>query len=443
MNVKKSNIDLKPSTKMNIFRAFRTNSATSYSSGHINNSNENDDKKIDIDENQHNDFIEGGRSTIRESNSLEFALPSYNDQPATETIMPLHSSLASIISDSHLPGPSQRRRRSMEHFKPNKATFVPHPARRRLSLNMHNFHNYTLAAQSENVERLMPEIEPYPKHTRRRSSIHAGFSSVVYSENEKVEEGGTSPTVSNQLHNSYNRHKSSRRLSLNSKITSFEREIDLDVFQIERGSIVDMKPAKHTNSDSSTGSSSGATSLKRQQENMGNFENDIILDKERCPNTPHPSLEYPLLYFLLKCLPQGVMVWIRNLYKIRWELSYPLQKRVPFSKFLRKIGIYLTWGELLLWIPFVLILIQGMMSSFVNPSVAQSGIVARLPLAICFLTANHNSLLTMLLGIPFERALKYHKVSGYCAFINGIFHTYIAFVVGDTETKEDGKSRCR
>jgi len=44
------------------------------------------------------------------------------------------------------------------------------------------------------------------------------------------------------------------------------------------------------------------------------------------------------------------------------------------------------------------------------------------------LTANHNSILTLLLGIPFERALKYHKISGYLAFINGIFHTYVAYV---------------
>jgi len=47
-----------------------------------------------------------------------------------------------------------------------------------------------------------------------------------------------------------------------------------------------------------------------------------------------------------------------------------------------------------------------------------------------FLTANHNSILNLLPGVPFEWALKYHKMSGYCAFINGIvFHTCNAFVV--------------
>jgi NADPH oxidase len=134
------------------------------------------------------------------------------------------------------------------------------------------------------------------------------------------------------------------------------------------------------------------------------------------------------------------MTWIRKLYTIRWELSYPLQRRLPLSKkILRKIGISLTWGEALLWAPFMIILIQGMLSSFVNPSVTESGLVARLPLVICFLTANHNSVLSLLLGIPFERALKYHKVSGYTAFINGIFHTYIAYVAALEEKSSNGK----
>jgi hypothetical protein len=152
--------------------------------------------------------------------------------------------------------------------------------------------------------------------------------------------------------------------------------------------------------------------------------------------TTHPSLEYPLLYFILKCLPDAFSRWIRNLYTVRWELSYPLQKRLPLSKkLLRKVGISLTWGEFLLWTPLIIVLVLGMLSSFVNPSVTNSGLVARLPLAICFLTANHNSFLTLLLGIPFERALKYHKASGYCAFINGIFHTYVVFAV---DVADDG-----
>ena len=124
---------------------------------------------------------------------------------------------------------------------------------------------------------------------------------------------------------------------------------------------------------------------------------------------------------------------MNNFYKIRWLMRYPLQRRVPFSKKIRKIGIYMTWGELILLLPFFGIIISGMMTTFYEPSVTNSGHVSRLPLAMCFLTANHNSFLTLLLGIPFERAMKYHKLSGYLAFLNGLCHTYVAYA--DTSMK--------
>ena len=144
------------------------------------------------------------------------------------------------------------------------------------------------------------------------------------------------------------------------------------------------------------------------------------------PNSPHPLIEYPPLYFILKRYPK-IMNALERFYKIRWELQYPLQRQVFLSKKLRKIGITATWGESLLMLPFVIILARGLSTSFVHPSVVESGIMARLPLIICFLTANHNSIITLLLGIPFERAIKYHKISGYLAFFNGCFHTYVAW----------------
>lgn len=157
------------------------------------------------------------------------------------------------------------------------------------------------------------------------------------------------------------------------------------------------------------------------------------------PNKPHPALEYPPLYFLLKRFPL-IMDSMTNFYKIRWEMQYPLQKRVPFSKKLRKIGLFMTWGELILLLPFFGIIISGMMTTFYEPSVTNSGHVSRLPLAMCFLTANHNSLLTLLLGIPFERAIKYHKLSGYLAFLNGIGHTYVAYAGVSVEGAISGDS---
>jgi len=159
-------------------------------------------------------------------------------------------------------------------------------------------------------------------------------------------------------------------------------------------------------------------------------------EKDLCPNSPHPTIEYPPLYFLLKRFP-SVLNALEGFYKVRWELQYPLQRRIPFSKKLRKIGIVATWGECLLMVPFIVIFVQGLITSFASPSVSKSGVASRLPLIICFLTANHNSLLTLLLGIPFERAIKYHKISGYLAFVNGGFHTYVAWIAHKQSISKD------
>ena len=82
---------------------------------------------------------------------------------------------------------------------------------------------------------------------------------------------------------------------------------------------------------------------------LGSDKGDTI-HKDISPNTPHPSIEYPPLYFVIKRYPK-ILNAMYYLYRVRWELQYPLQRRVPFSKKLRKIGITCTWGELLLWAP--------------------------------------------------------------------------------------------
>ena len=153
----------------------------------------------------------------------------------------------------------------------------------------------------------------------------------------------------------------------------------------------------------------------------GNNENVFF------PNSPHPTIEYLPLYFVLKRFP-SILNAMECFYRVRWELKYPLQRPVFLSKKLRKIGINVTWGECLFMLPFIAIFVRGLVTSFIHPSVSKSGAVARLPLVICFLTANHNSILTLLLGIPFERLIKYHKISGYLSFLNGIFHTYVAWI---------------
>jgi predicted ferric reductase len=95
--------------------------------------------------------------------------------------------------------------------------------------------------------------------------------------------------------------------------------------------------------------------------------------------------------------------------------------------------VHFTWGELLLILPFFALVAIGTLWSFLYPSPSTTGQVSRLPLIFCFATALHNSFLSLLLGMPCERALWYHKLAGRVAFINGILHTYVCYVYPDDD----------
>ena len=145
------------------------------------------------------------------------------------------------------------------------------------------------------------------------------------------------------------------------------------------------------------------------------------------PNHPHPALEYPPLYFFIRRFPQ-LLELSKKFFQSRWRLSYPLQQKLPFSRtILRKLNVFITLGELLLILPFIGALLTCTMYSFVHPSVSISGHTSRVPLIFAFVTAMRNSTLTMLLGIPFERAIWYHKLSARLAYVNGLMHTYVSF----------------
>ncbi len=360
---------------------------------------------------------------VDEENQGDFIVNQYPDPRTTSRrfSMPLMSSTTHAVPDVIMPSDSRLIDTSLLGRMMSDSHISSPGPRRRSSINFETF-------QQEETEALVVH-----RRTRRRASIHT--STMMYSQkhNEaETDELNLTPPLRRTP------SKTTRRLSLDSVHTFWESTIGTDHQKNQVTKKVDEDKAKSVDSSSSTDDDN--SSNEDSSDKNDTFNNDDVMvppEEEWFPNNPHPLLEYPPLYFVLKRFPK-LMTFLRSLYKVRWELSYPLQRRVPLSKLLRKVGICLTWGELLLWTPFAIILIQGMMSSFVNPSVSQSGIVARLPLAICFLTANHNSILTLLLGIPFERAIKYHKVSGYCAFINGIFHTYIAFMVDKEREEHNG-----
>ena len=144
-------------------------------------------------------------------------------------------------------------------------------------------------------------------------------------------------------------------------------------------------------------------------------------------NRPHPMLEFPLLYQALRTCCSGALKALRALYTFRWSLSYPLQHRLPFTRTLRKLRIIYTWSELLMILPFFACILAAALYSSVYPSVSISGHAARTPLIFAFATAMHNSFLTLFLGLPFERALRYHKLAARMAYFNSILHTYVAF----------------
>lgn len=151
-----------------------------------------------------------------------------------------------------------------------------------------------------------------------------------------------------------------------------------------------------------------------------------IEDEKYSPNRPHPALEYPLLYFILRRFPP-FFERVKVLYAYRWRFTYPLQRNVPFSRSLRKAGIHSTWGELLIIMPFFASVIACLLYTAVFPSVSVTGKIARFAVIASLVFAQRNSLVTLLLGMPFDRGIFYHKLAGQVAGVTGLLHTVAFF----------------
>jgi hypothetical protein len=136
----------------------------------------------------------------------------------------------------------------------------------------------------------------------------------------------------------------------------------------------------------------------------------------------------------------------RKMYTLRWSAIYPFQRRVVISE-----KFWCTVGELLV-LPIVLGLIlqpvwkftkhrQGLAAhigevgqqmpgdgfggddkDMGSRAVHDTGGAPLLALVIAFSTAMHNSVWTFLLGLPFERALAYHKLFALLTIALGAFH---------------------
>jgi NADPH oxidase len=144
-------------------------------------------------------------------------------------------------------------------------------------------------------------------------------------------------------------------------------------------------------------------------------------------------------YDLLRKTSQRAVSFVDGVVRIRWRLVhalYPLQKRP-----LARLNNGATYGEILLTV-FLLAASAGYQyllwpgwpgSSEVARSHAgmvaahNSGGPAKIFLALAFATAARNSVLTFLLGLPFERALSWHKFFGGMCLLMGAYHGLLAY----------------
>jgi NAD(P)H-flavin reductase len=124
---------------------------------------------------------------------------------------------------------------------------------------------------------------------------------------------------------------------------------------------------------------------------------------------------------------------------VRIMLSRPMYIRlvpkflpvIPLP-YLREIS-YFTIGELLLYIPIIFFLFEGYVYSFVSVDLDNSGKYASYAIYATFFTANKsNNLLSLVLGIPFERLIPLHIFSSFVAIVNSVLHVYVAYMFGGT-----------
>ena len=144
---------------------------------------------------------------------------------------------------------------------------------------------------------------------------------------------------------------------------------------------------------------------------------------------------------------------LKSLIQVRSLLARPLQVRllpkwipvVPSLPVLRDLS-FVTFGNILLLLPIVLVFLFGYSKTFVNPSISSSGYAAFVAILLVFLFANKsNSIFTFLFGMSFERLVPYHHLSAWVALVLSVFHRYVVFDDGSssTDSAADGSRELR
>jgi NADPH oxidase len=146
------------------------------------------------------------------------------------------------------------------------------------------------------------------------------------------------------------------------------------------------------------------------------------------------ALTTPLFHFIVEPSSPAFQQVLGAIYFLRWQLSRPFQikllpkwfPRLPFPGLTHV--TYLTYGEVLLALPLLFLVVAGYYFIFRAPDVELSGNISSYGIIIGFLTANKSSsIFSFVLGIPFERLLGYHKLSAVVALAIAAAHVWVAF----------------
>eukprot|EP00474_Spongospora_subterranea_P003195 CRZ03653.1 hypothetical protein [Spongospora subterranea] len=107
---------------------------------------------------------------------------------------------------------------------------------------------------------------------------------------------------------------------------------------------------------------------------------------------------------------------LRSWIRLRWTILTPLHKPLFWG--------YSSLGEMIVIILSLLLIANSLISAFSSPQspVHDTGLTAVLPLAVAFGLSARNSIFTFLIGIPFDRALLYHKMAAMLSVTLGIGH---------------------
>ena len=184
-----------------------------------------------------------------------------------------------------------------------------------------------------------------------------------------------------------------------------------------------------------------------REEEMSSVSPEI--SKDAAPYRPYNATSQSTAFFhiLFEPLLPAMRPLMKVVHAIRWELARPLNTRilprwVPSSALspLHEAN-FITYGQIILVLPLVALLLGGYYLAFVSPDVEGSGSLAGYALIAVFLTASKsNSVFSFLLGISFERMIIFHNLSSLTAVTLALFHAYVPYAHGDGDGNGDDGS---